>query len=686
MTAPKSDIKKLNQYVVEAKDSLRQCKADSWGDAEITDGKLPDDVVAEAEEKGIELLPINRIVPVINFICGGIELRPLDITAKGRTKDDTETGHAMTKGIKFVLDQNGGEYKLKTCFRNSIITGVDFLEVLLNTDPREEKIRVAHRSWTNSWWDPFASPWLDPAECRYNFYNPWVDLDSLYALFPGKKKEIKDEFLRLSSERDSSYGGAYEDEGEEIEREKHAYAGSHYADKRRRRVRPVEMKHVQYVEAVFLEYKNGMVIELPEDISDYDQYKMMNDEQVVQLHKANVRKIAVTTFLGDLELQNKWSPFNDGRYNTIPFVGYLDRYNLPYGVPRHIKGQNIEVIKRRSMALALLGAKRVIATDDVADGQKAHDALWAEAQRPDGYVLIKKSLDNQSINNRFLVQDQSQLSAGQLAMMQINQSEINEISGANQPMMGIGGTGQSGVSKQMDIQQGSQVLAPLFGNNKRSLNLLGNKVKSAMQDQWTQEKVLRITDSVTQAERFVVLNQTVILANGEQAIANNITQGRYDIVISQTPATDTVREKNLEMVIEAVKKSPPEMMAPLMVMYFEMSDIPNKESLLAKLKPIMGQNPADEDKSPEELKQDAIKALEAQQAENAQKKQVEDKMVQLEIDNKQLENDKLNAEINEIMAGIANKTKDSNTKEGELRRKAVETAHEIENPQPEART
>jgi len=76
----------------------------------------------------------------------------------------------------------------------------------------------------------------------------------------------------------------------------------------------------------------------------------------------------------------------------------------------------------------------------------------------------------------------------------------------------------------------------------------------------------------------------------------------------------------MNLIIEWVKKSPPEIIPHLMTMAFEMSNIPNKEQTLAKLKPILGVNPEDEDLTVEEMKQKTIKALEEQQAEKCKNK------------------------------------------------------------------
>ena len=95
---------------------------------------------------------------------------------------------------------------------------------------------------------------------------------------------------------------------------------------------------------------------------------------------------------------------------------------------------------------------------------------------------------------------------------------------------------------------------------------------------------------------------------GEITLRNNITQGKFDCVVSEAPATDTVREQHLNMLIEWVKKSPPEIIPYLMNAAMELSNLPNKEQLMARIRPILGiEGGDDHNLSPEEVKAQVAK-------------------------------------------------------------------------------
>jgi hypothetical protein len=199
MNEPKSDIKILNQHVRDARYAHSDWQAESWRDCEMFDGdQWSKEDLDKAENAGITPITINRIFPVINLALGHHELNPIDILAKGRTHKDSEIAQVMTEGVRFVFDQNEGQYKISQAFKNQIVAGFGCMEVCLNPDPRQELIRYAMRDWKDILWDPFGDPWFDPTKCRYVIYQPWVDVDDLTALFPSKKREIKDKFGDLT--------------------------------------------------------------------------------------------------------------------------------------------------------------------------------------------------------------------------------------------------------------------------------------------------------------------------------------------------------------------------------------------------------------------------------------------------------------------------------------------------------
>lgn len=640
MNFNKPDIKTKLSWVYTAKLAAADERAERWRDSEMYDGaQWTAEDEAEAIDAGITPLTINRTWPVINLIRGSQTINKTNIIAKARTNKDSEISSVMTEGIQFILDQNMGQYLISSAFSDAISPGFGYLKTGLSTDPRRERIQIVHGSWTELWWDPFSTPWFDPRTCKYVFTQKWTDLEALQAIFPEKSKEIEDSFSEFSSRPSPDYS-PIDDEAQLIEDERKYLQSNDWADADRKRIRPVELWYTVFEPAVFAIHSNGQTFELTPNLGMQRLSEIVS--YATELVKTVVRKMRVSTFIGELELEDVPTPFSHDQYPHVPFIGFLDRFGYPYGIPRQIREQDIEINKRRSMVLRLLTARRVIAEKGVAEDE---DILFEEANKPDGFLLVNDM-------SKLKIEEQAQLAPIQQAVLQESEREIQEVSGANAERLGLKSNAISGVAIQERRAQGATITAPVFDNLNRSLKILGELTVNLIQSEWRTQKVLRITDRLTGAERFSVINEVFRGADGEIEIRNNITQGKYDIVISDAPMTDTTREQHALLIMEAIKKSPPEIIPRLLMLYFEFANLPNKDQLLLKLKPLMNVDPSEEEMTPEELKQKVLAQLESQRQIDASVSEMKMQDMQLDLAKKQLDNQLVSAKIEEVLAGI----------------------------------
>lgn len=625
----KVGIKQLLAWVHEAQTTHQEWRKDSWQDYEFRDGKQwSASDIADLVRKGVKELTINRTFPIMNFVQGHYLLNQRDIVAKGRTKQDNELAQVMSEGVQFVIDQNNATQLQSVAFNQSITTGVGFLGVGFNPDPRKEKVRIIKHDWYSVWWDPFASPWLNKDECRYAFTASWTDLSDLIALFPEKEAEIKDQFDSLTT--DNFVPDVY-DEGTEIEDYKKYISFGQWANTDRKRVRPVELWYTQVTKSWFAVMPNGRVIDL-DTIDDVNsQYTIIQEAKEVVT--ANVKKMRVATFLGNLILQDCCSPYVHDEYPFVPFVGYLDRYNFPFGIPRQIKEQNMEVNKRRSMALALLNSRRTFIEEGASENA---NITQEEVNRHDGFIVMNKGkLD------KIKVDDLANMAPAQMSMLEQSEREMQEISGSTEQ---LGNSQISNSSKALEKKEISNavVTASLFENSRHSQKILGERVAALIQDSWTDEKVLRVTDRMTGTEKFVAINERVHDGTGI-VLRNDITQATFDFIISNKPITDTVREKNMDLIFSAINKATPEAVGPLLNLALELSDIPNKDILLQQVRKATGVEYIDDSLTTEER--------EAQERLVAEAKAEEDRIAKEQAQYKQdLENDELAAKAEKLRA------------------------------------
>lgn len=623
------------------------------------------EMVAEFNKKEITPITINRTFPVCNVIFGSHLVNRKQIIAKGRTGEDTDTSEIMTEGIRYVMDQNDGMYKQSSAFLDCITGGYGCLQVGINRDPRLERVGVFYRDWKDVYWDHFGDPWLDPERCRYAFHQPWIDEEVLTKMFPDFAEDIAGMSSQISS--DSRRNNLDDDEATRVEDKKGLLNGTNWYDKKRKRVRPVEMFYTVWEKATFAVFPDGNALELTDDMPVSEQFQIIQNSE--KICHAMVRKMRQSAFYGELEFYDIYTPFNHDRFPFVPFLAYTDRYGLPYGVPRQFREQNMEVNFRRTMALSLLMNRRVVMEDGSADD---HQQVYDEANKQDGFIVL-----NDNKINSFRIDEHGELANSQVNLLLQSEKEIQEISGVNSEMAGYGSNATSGVAIEKKQTQGNIITSNLFDNERRSMKILGELVMAGIQQNWKGPKVLRVTDSLTGADRFARINEKVS-EGGAITVRNAISQGRYDCVITDMPMTDTVRELYMQMINEAVKKSPPEMVPHLILMSFEISDVPNKEQLLAKIRPILGIEPGDKDMPAEEREAKAKQQAEALAAKQAEAENLAKQGAILDLQQKEADVSLTIAEVKKMLASIEAEMIRAKSGEGRQIVESLKAGYEIQ--------
>lgn len=668
----------LQEFVREAQEIHAIWRQEAWIDHSTYDGaQWSDEDYNKAVAAGIDPLTINRIFPTVNLLLGMQVVNRYEMTVKGRTQNDTNIGQTMTEGIRFVHDQCEGEFLISSAYKDQCVPGLGWLMVNHNTDPRKEKVQVAYRPWLEMWWDPYASPWLDTRQCRYVFQQRYMDIEQLMSDFPEKAQEIEDYTANYgSSQQKNPYNTIWYDEAQQVEDIRYMYGGRW---NKRRRVRPVEMFYTIPELGYWATYPNGDgdAVELNPDKMSHEELFYVANQPYVEIVKTVVPKMQMAVFLDNIELYRGPTPYNHDEYPYVPFVAYLDRYGFPFGVIRQLQGQQEEINKRRSMMMALVQKRRVIASANAAKDEKGHQKLYEEANKIDGHMVIEDG----AIKFEIIEGTEKNLMNAQVELYQQSEREIDQISGINQEMKGQRGQAVSGVAMDKRIEQGSTIIAPLLNNLRRSMKALGQREIAEIKGNWKGPKILRVTDRITGSEKFVALNEIVQdKRSGAIVMRNNVTQGKFDLVVSEAPATDTVRESNMNLLIEWAKKSPPEMIPYIMHMAMELSNLPNKEMLISKLEPLIGIRPGEEDMSEEERKQQVVKALQAHQAAAQKQAFIAEQLTALRIENARLENQKLKAEIARI-TGAPGTPEDRKSKvlEDKVALEGFKTGYDIQN-------
>lgn len=657
LTNKQPTIKDFQNWVLESTETHNIWHRESWEDCAFKDGNhwKPWDKKLLIS-RGINPITANRVFPVVNLLTGYQAQNPVDVVAKGRTQADSEISQVMSEALKFVMDQCDGESLIREAYEDQIVPGYGYLRVGTIDDPRREAVHVSKAPWYTFGWDRYGSPWLDPLSCRYCYYYPWVDLDDLIAVFPEHKIDLENEFKRMCGETARTRTGISTTYSiaDEVESYLGQMTGGAWADSLRRRVKPVELYYAINKSLLFAVMENGAVYEVADNLPVQEQFDMLR--RSVRSIKATVKKIRRAQFLGEVLLEDIDSPHPHDRYPFAPFIGYLDRFRLPFGVPRQIKEQAMEVNKRRSMALALLHAKRMIVEKGAVE-----DPMVAFNEMNSLLGLIE--VDEGKID-KIKIEDLSDMAASQVELMHIAEREVQEIAGANDESLGYDTKQQSGYALERKEQRTGVMTASLAKNYDRSTTILGNLVLAEIQKEWTGQKVLRVTDRITGADRFVQINEPITNAKGQVIeVRNCIYNGLFDSVIAKKPLSDTQREQNVELLFTAIQKSPPEAIPTILSMAFELSDMPQKEALLAQLRTVLGVEPIDPLLSKDEQDAKLRRQQESIEAKSNADAQYEQAERELSLAEREAKIEKQRAEVEAMMIELKQKEREQASKE-----------------------
>jgi hypothetical protein len=233
-----------------------------------------------------------------------------------------------------------------------------------------------------------------------------------------------------------------------------------------------------------------------------------------------------------------------------------------------MKDPQREINKNRSQYSHIITTRRVFFETGA-----LKDPLGAkkEISRPDAWIELNQGALNMK---RFQFSQDVAVAREHFEIMREAKQELQEVSGAVEEQMGQQTNARSGVAIEARQRQGATVNTEPFDNLRLTKRRMGELMLSMMRQYWTYEKVIRITDDQTGADKFVTFNQ---------AGKNMIAQGRYDIVVADHPETETTRQWMSRTLMDFASKMSPDIALPVMQVAFEMTDIPNKDAVVKKL-------------------------------------------------------------------------------------------------------
>ncbi len=575
------------------------------------------------KERNQAPLVYNVIKNTINWILGTELKSKIDYRILPRTKQGAQEAKTKTKLFKYIQDVSQGEFARSKAFADCIIGGLGWLEIAARNNG-DEPVFLRSERWRNMWFDHLGME-TNCSDWRFVDREKWVDLDISQAMFPEREDDLRvlaegvnslfpylpddtvitdsaSEF-DLESDLDSLFGGPF--------------------DGNRQRVKLIEFWYRMPANVKLLRMRDEDTPYGALDGTIYrknqEDHKYLVDGGYFSLTDASILTVRQAIWAGSTYLQDILTPYNHNRFPFVPIFCYRrKRDNMPYGVVRDLRDPQSDLNKRRSRALFLLSANRVIFEKGAVDDK---NKALQEVNRPDGMVEV-------NVGKRFEINKEMVLVNAQVAMSKDDEEFIYKSAGVTRENIGETQKDLSGKAIRSLQEQGQTGTGVLFDNYYFAFQNIGEIKGSLIEQFFDTERQLLVTGDQTKDE-FITINERT-----ENGIQNNITKEKSRFIVGKQDFRETIRMAMFQMLSELVQnlaQSMPEVALNLLDLVVEFMDVlPNKDEMVARIRKLNKQSAPEDEMTPEQ-REEFKKNQEAMAQEQGMAKQIQMAMVQAEL-------------------------------------------------------
>ena len=586
-------VKMAEDWWYEAYTLNEQVRLERARDEDYYDGiQWTDKEIAELTSRGQAPLVINVCAPVVNWLIGTERRTRIDFKVLPRSNDeaDSQTALAKTSLIKYIYTDNYVRSENSRAFKDGIISGEGWVEVCFSSEDTDSPIEVRNEDWRNIWFDyRSTSRTLDDA--RYLFRSKVVDEDIAVALFPDKEDVIKG----VSTIGNTLFGTADPASNTLAT----TYGGAVSVTLQRPMVRLIEgwfriPEHSnKIVGGTFSGYYEDQIDDAVRELLDYEI-----DAGIAEITEVFTRRVRKVMFVASTSvehsdlvfLKEEPSPYKHNKFPFVPFFAYRrKRDNTPYGVIRTALGAQDDLNKRRSKAIHILSTNKVVADADALT-PVGWLAIEDELPRPDGIL----KLDGRK-GARFEIHTDTGLAASHLDLMNEDKEAIFLTTGVNSDTIGNGNPYASSKAILTRQDQSTVVTTELFDNYRLFLQQEGELILSLAEQAYVDEEVVRVK-SDGGGWSYLAINKEA----DDGSILNDISNTRHDYVLSEEDYRDTMRQAMFEKMMELMGQLPPDTAMAMLDLVIDMSDIPNKKTIVDRIRSITGQEPPADEATPDD--------------------------------------------------------------------------------------
>ena len=550
-------------------------------------------------ELGRPVFENNGIFPAVNTAVGMQIRSRMEIAYKGRNDaaGDEEVADVLSKVAMQICYDNQYQWKETEMYSDGIIMQRGYFDIRMRfTDNVNGEIYITKLHPFDVIPDPEANSY-DPDEWKDVMVVRWYTLDDIEQLYGSKvaaEVETKestsmgetDEITNYEKYNRMQFGGVqivdmddYHDQGVDDDMGKQV-----------KRYLIIDRQHYKWDKVDVLITAEGDVLEL-EHLSDEQKEEYISNGAVET--KKVIKRVRWTVTCGEVLLHDDWSPYKT--FTIVPFFPYF-RSGITRGLVDNAVDPQRILNKTWSLFVELLG--RQSNTGWIVEEGSLTNMSTADLEtqgNKNGIVVEHKkgSTPPQKITpGPFPTNIDRAIERAEFA--------IKTTTGMSDAMQGLNSREISGKAIETKQYQGQTQLAAPIDNLGRTRFIVARKILQLIQQYYITKRVIAITSpdlliESTKDTEVLTLNEYDPI---EDRFINDVTAGKYDVVISSKPVSDTFRDNQFQQ----AREMRTEMGIGIPDEYIiSMSNLSNKQEIIEDIKAqkeamAQGASPGEEDK------------------------------------------------------------------------------------------
>ena len=496
----------------------------------------------EAMEK--PWLEENIIFSTVNTILGTQTQSRMDIAYKPRDIGDQETSDILTKIGMFVVDQNKFPWKESQVFADGMIQQRGYFEIKMDfTDNFFGEVTIDSLDPLDVIPDPDAKEY-DPDTWKDVIVTKWLPIDDIKEIYgTAKYKEVVQGFEALNGQED--WGSTSGDYGQERNKFGTSRLESpFFVDKANtEHVRLLERQYWKLtMRGFWFDPATGEAVPVPDNMK-LSEAKKIARETGREFTKRLVKRVRWTVSSFDTILHDDWSPYEN--FTIVPFFPYFRRGVTVGMVDNLIKTQEM-INKTFSQILHTVNTTANSGWIIEEDSLVNMDVVDLEDLGAKSGLLLEYKMGKAKPEK---IQPNI-IPTGLKDIMTTSIELVRLISGVSESFQGGRSNEVSGTAIQSRVQQAAVQLATPIDNLFRTRNMIADRLLKLIQAFYTEERVFLITSpSKDDEDKQVTINQT----DQEGNVINDVTAGKYDIVIADVPTQITFENAQFAQALEMRK-------------------------------------------------------------------------------------------------------------------------------------